>query len=373
MSRTVPVLLRPLVGPRAPRRPVRTHSRRRAARGAVWTLPLAVLLIHAAAVCAIDVLWPRLRDPEYGRRADRLRARVAEHPNRPLVVVLGSSRVANGVRPGAWEESRPGTPGDPVLFNAAALGAGPVVQLIFVRRLYADGFRPDVVLLEYWPPVLRQDGGQAELLRRQLHRLRWADRPVLRDYAPAATERWMVTSRVNVLSENRTSLLAQLDSQWLPKPRQHDGAWAELDGWGWLPGMDPAPDDAATRHKLTEHQRKVFAPVLAGCTIHPHSDRALREAVAVARAHGARVGFIYLPESVEFQGRYPADLERAAREHLTTLSRELAVPVIDTRNWMDERYLADGFHLSRAGAARFTARLGPAVAAAFPPEARRDR
>jgi hypothetical protein len=33
---------------------------------------------------------------------------------------------------------------------------------------------------------------------------------------------------------------------------------------------------------------------------------------------------------------------------------------------MDDRYLADGHHLSRAGAAAFTPRLGPAVAAAFP-------
>ena len=56
------------------------------------------------------------RDPEYGRRANRLRARVAEHPGRPLVLVVGSSRTAMGVCPSAWEDARPGSPHDPLLW-----------------------------------------------------------------------------------------------------------------------------------------------------------------------------------------------------------------------------------------------------------------
>jgi len=53
-------------------------------------------------------------------------------------------------------------------------------------------------------------------------------------------------------------------------------------------------------------------------------------------------------------------------ELTASLSRELNVPVIDARNWMDARYLADGFHLSRVGAAEFTRRLGARVVAEFP-------
>jgi hypothetical protein len=88
--------------------------------------------------------------------------------------------------------------------------------------------------------------------------------------------------------------------------------------------------------------------------------------VAVARAHGAVVGFTYLPESSEFRSWYPPAAERAAREHLATLSRELGVPVIDARTWMDDGVFVDGFHLSRIGASLFTRKLGPAVAEAFP-------
>ena len=63
-----------------------------------------------------------------------------------------------------------------------------------------------------------------------------------------------------------------------------------------------------------------------------------------------------------------AEADGARRlEARNRLSRELAVPVIDARDWVDERLFADGFHLSRAGAAAFTARLGPVIATTFPP------
>jgi hypothetical protein len=312
----------------------------------------------------VELAWPRLRDPEYGRRAERLRARVAEHPHRPLVLVVGSSRTAMGVRPSAWEEARPGSPNDPLLFNMATVGGGPIQELIAVQRVFDDGFRPAAVLIEYWPPVLRQDGEFGEAARADVRRFRRSDLPVVREYFPdpSVVEREMRAARLNVLVENRTRLQAQVDPELLPRGGRVDVGWVGLDRWGWLPGMDPHPDDAVARRKLTEHQRTHFASQLAGGSIHSDSDRALREAVAVARAHSARVRFVFLPESAEFQRRYPVELERAARAHLAGLSRELTVPVIDARDWMDERYLADGFHLSRVGAAAFTVRLGGAVA-----------
>jgi hypothetical protein len=285
------------------------------------------------------------------------------------VLVVGNSRSAQGVRPSAWEEARSGTPNDPLVFNLSAVGCGPVLQLILVRRALADGFRPAVVLLEYWPPFLRQDGAFGDVTRYDPRRYRWDDRAVLRDYypEPGAADRWMLASRVNIFTENRAGLSAQLDSDLQLRARRHDLGWSGLDDWGWLPGMDPHPDDVETRRKLTDSIRKNFGGQLSGCTIHPDSGRALRETVAVARAHGARVGFVYMPESPEFQSRYSPELEGSAREFLATLCRDLAVPVVDARDWMDERYLADGFHLSRTGAAVFTAKFGPAIAATFPP------
>jgi hypothetical protein len=342
------------------------RSRRRAARATIGAFAVAVAGLHLATACALDVVWPQLRDPEYGRRASALRERIAENPGRPLVLVVGSSRAAMGVKPAAWEVARPGTSRDPLLFNVSALGGGPITELLTVRRVFADGLRPTVVLLEYWPPLLRQDGEYSEATQMDLHRLRWGDLPVVQRYFPEADkiERWMCSARLNALTTFRTRLLTQADPEWVPKPGRLDVAWTDLDGWGWLPGM--APVGAAARQRLIAHQRPGVCARLNGWSVHPDADRALREAVATLRARGATVGLLYLPESSACRGWYPPEVERAAEVHLATLVRDLAVPVIDARRWMDDCDLADGYHLSRTGAAAFTQRLGPVVAATFP-------
>jgi hypothetical protein len=116
----------------------------------------AFLVIHAAAVVWMETVRTDLRDPEYGKRVARLNARVSEHPDRPLVVVLGSSRAAMGVRPPAWEEVA--ADGAPLLFNMARIGGGPLFELLTLRRLLADGVRPAAVVVEYWPPLLHEAG-----------------------------------------------------------------------------------------------------------------------------------------------------------------------------------------------------------------------
>ncbi|MBY0459122.1 MAG: hypothetical protein K2V38_17440, partial [Gemmataceae bacterium] len=315
---------------------------------------------------ALDAPWPHVRDPEYGMRRARLKARLREHPGRPLVLVVGSSRVCMGVKPDAWEAARPRAPNDPLLFNLGAVGAGPVAELIAVRRAVADGFRPAVVLLEYWPPVLRQDGrfGEPE---RVGSRLRCDDWPVVERYFPDPDRagRQMLADRVNPLAGNRDKWVPRFLPELLPARRHADAAWRELDGWGWLPGMDVAPDDEVNRGKLTAHHRPHFRDRFDGWTLHPTSDGALREAVSLARSHGARVGLVFLPEGAGFRAWYPPEVACAGREHLARLVAELGVDAIDARDWAGDGQLADGLHLSRAGAGPFTARLGREVGRVF--------
>ncbi|MBM3982064.1 MAG: hypothetical protein FJ304_17735 [Planctomycetes bacterium] len=324
------------------------------------------LALHLFALAALDAPWPGLRDPEHALRLTRLRARTAEHPARPVVVVVGTSRACMGVAPGAWEAARPGTAADPLLFNFSTVGAGPIQQLVTVRRLFADGARPAVVLLEYWPPVLRQDGRYDEQDRID-RRLRYDDLPVVRGYFsdPARAERLMLETRANPIYANRDRWTVRAIPTWLAPHLRADITWRGLDPWGYLPGPDVKPHDAATRQTFLDHYRADFRARFDGFAIHLNSDRALREAAAVARANGAQVGFLFLPESSEVRGWYTAEAEAAGRAHLAALARDLGAPVIDARQWVADNLLADGHHLSRVGANEFTPRLGAAVCAAF--------
>lgn len=352
--------------PGAPPAPPRTRSRRGARRALVAGAVL-VLAVNGLALLALSDA--RVRDPEYGRRATRLRDRVKENPTRPVVVVLGSSRTAMGVSPTEWEATRPNDPSrpDPLLFNMANLGGGPVMELMTLRRLYADGFRPNVVLIEYWPAFFHYEDGWAEPNRIVTDRLMECDRQLVRDYFPdpARTEAAMDARRLNPLFANRERLLMSAMPSWIPPVRRADAGWTGLDPWGWLPGYDLKPDQTDWRAQAVENCSKIYRPVFAKYRISPVADRAVREAVALARENGAAVGFVFLPESSEFRNLYPQRVTQRAGEHLSKLSRELNVPVIDCRDWMPDGSIVDGFHLSKVGAGEFTRKLGPAIAKTF--------
>jgi hypothetical protein len=343
-------------------------ARRRKARPTLLWFGVAALALNAV-VGAVSS-DARVRDPEYGRRMSQLSARLAENPGRPLVLVVGSSRAAMGVRPAEWEATRPADPARPdlLLFNAALLGSGPIMEQMVLRRAYADGFRPSVVLIEYWPPFLHNDGGWVETHRIARDRLMDVDRPLVRDYFPDAAriEREMDWKNRVPAFGHRERLLVQVAHRWVPPEKRTDWTWDDLDGWGWKPAPEFEPGLTSARAACHARCADIYNPLFAAYRVAPAADRAFRETVALARAHGAAVGFMYLPESTEFRKLYPERVERVAREHLAGLSRDLDVPVLDTRDWIDDALIMDGFHLTRPGAAAYTRKLGPAVAQMFP-------
>lgn len=356
--------LRLPLGKRVKPRVVASLAPRRKARTSIVWFAVCLVSLHLLAYFVIDVSGSNLRDPEYGRRLVHLKQRQAEHPNRPLVLVVGSSRASMGVRPDSWEEVRPGRPDDPLLFNMSLVGSGPLMELLCLRRLYADGIRPDVVILEYWPPFLREDGPYHEPARIDHARLSAVDLPLVREYwdDPADVERKMLHDRLNPLFETRHRLLSQLLPRWQPWDKRMEMAWGTLDGWGWLAGLDDAhPVNIAMRPVRVQHCEKIYRAQFQNFTIHPMADRAMRESVALARSHGAKVAFVWMPEASEFRSWMPAEVEQLAQRHLAGLRQELGIPLIDARFWMQDGDLVDGFHLSQRGAAEFTKRFGPAV------------
>ena len=121
------------------------NSRRRTGKYSraplLWGLAM-FLACQTAFAAALDCWYPELYDAEYARRLATLRTRQAEAPERPLFLVLGSSRTALAFRP----EILPPLPtrsGPPVLpFNFSHMGAGPLLNLVELRRLLADGVCP---------------------------------------------------------------------------------------------------------------------------------------------------------------------------------------------------------------------------------------
>src|SRR5262249_49861384 len=151
------------------------------------------------------------------------------------------SRPANDFSPtdlGDWQpRGRPA----PVVFNVATLGAGPVRQLLTLRRVLAEGIRPDWVLAEAWPAFWTQEGPYREESAIMLSDMHLSALPVL---APLYRYGWDGFTRVcaQTLSavHNRTVVLNQYAPLLVPRATESEVIlgrlhWQTLDDWGWLP------------------------------------------------------------------------------------------------------------------------------------------
>ncbi len=341
---------------------VRTGAKRRRSLRALAGFLVALVGLNAALAMILEAGPADLRDPEYGLRLRALRERRREHPQRGLTVVLGSSRTAMGVRPDVYEATLDDPADAPMLFNMSMAGAGPVLQLMTLERLLIDGVRPDAVLLEFWPALLRGDGSYREDLRVNAERLRTADGPVVDGFFsdPEATRTRMRRSRVLPVWYHRREFLDRHWPEAVPWNERTDGAWAPLDGWGWLPGRKTVTAEQTERGwpKVAEF----YGPLFQGYEVAPFADRALRTCLARCRELGIAVSLLALPESARFRTLMTADAIRLSDEYRQRLQRECGVPLIDGRGWADDGALPDGFHLMQDGATRFTQELAGRVA-----------
>ena len=356
-------LFRPRGWSTTPAPVLRRWPSRRRARTAVLLFTALAVLGNFGFGWLLDYGPPRYRDPEYGKRYSRFLARSREHPGHPVVAVIGSSRVAMGVRPSVLE---PLEPHQPLLINLSLAGSGPVMELMTLRRLLADGVKPDAVLFEYWPAFLREDGGYHEDARIDVSRLRPVDVPTVREFYrdPVGTERRMSELRICPMFSHRKPLMNQMCASWMPYCWRTDALFEKIDPWGWLPGREEVTPEQ--RVHAMEAVGNYYKPLFAQYEVSEVADRALRQAVAECRAANIPVALVYLPESAGFRAFMPPEAVRRADEHLAKVLADLNVPLIDCRGWVPDDDLPDGFHLTQSGAAAYTKKLAPAVISTFP-------
>ena len=133
-------------------------------REVLWFLA-GFAICQAILAVAVEAWLDRVRDPEFAAKVERLRARRVEQPDRPLILVLGSSRAEFGLY--SDDLSATAGPSSPLIFNFAVGGCGPLLQQVFLERLLKEGLRPDFVFVEV-PPLLlvswHRSAGEEKLL-----------------------------------------------------------------------------------------------------------------------------------------------------------------------------------------------------------------
>ena len=332
---------------------------------------VVVLLQLGLGIAAEWVLY--LKDPGYADKERKLARLAAETPGAPTVEMLGSSRACAGFEAGrVRDQLAPVVGRKAVAFNFGIPASGPVTHLVYLRRLLADGHRPDLLLLEVLPPMLADippavDAAPAPNEARFLFgdRLRRAEAETVIAYGfPADTvrSRWRQSVLVPWYAL-RLPLLGRVAPSALPWHLRFD--WSRTgDEFGWA----APPLLTVTREQYEEGLTRAigeYRDILAD--LHPNGGaaRGLADLLALCREQQLPVKLVLMPEAVEFRALYPPEAVVRVDQFLTRLCQAYGCERVDAREWLPDSAFADGHHLLKPGAAAFTDRLTQDVIVPF--------
>lgn len=334
----------------------RTDSRRRARASVLWTLlAFVVLQLGLGALLQSGVITPR-DSTAFTYRALRLRERLERRDERPfLAVMFGSSRVRNGWQAGVVEKSLvPWVDRKPLVYNFGVVGGGHIYSYYSLERLMAEGIRPDLVLIEMFPPFLAQ---QAITELQWFGDREWSAqvsdeglRSDVQDFSQPWWETWLIPWYTY-----RFYLLNVIAPELLPAHLRGNDL-KHADDFGWVANWAPPQTQQSV-----EHVRTQFASHFAGFRLGGPSVQSLRRAIDLCERNGIRVALVLLPEASEMRGWYSADMENQVERFMNHLRNETSVTIADAREWINDEEFSDANHLRASGAAAFTERFAREV------------
>lgn len=336
-------------------------------RAVSWCLLIFALSQLALWAC-LECRFPELHDPLYGIRLQSLQARLAESPRAPLVLLLGSSRVKYGLWPTAMHvRGRDGEP-PPLIYNFGVNGAGSIRELMYFRRLLADGIRPDWLLIETWPPLWAESGFFAEskmlVGEDELH---WRDIPLVCRYfrrQPTILLRGLQKSLAPIFSYRGRLMEAAvrplLANVQLDELRRNRRDWLPADESGWFPLTWGAATEEERRRAVARGAEQV-KPLLDPLRIDPRSDTALRELLQDCQARGVHAVLVLMPEHSQTRAWYSPKARTLMSDYLDRVGREYNLPLVDTREWVGDEDFVDYCHIKERGARPFSERFGREV------------
>ena len=306
----------------------------------VWGLAV-FLALNVGLSLGILMAWPELRDPIYHQKAGPLKARTVAVEPRPLTLLaLGTSRMEAGLQARILEDATKVELGQPlVAYNFAAGGAGPMMRLIFLRRLLAEGVRPDLVLLEVFPPTLTRHSETYEFGRIPGTRLSMEELDIIRRFQGPIEEAqtsWSMSWLVPWY-QHRLTLRTWLTPSAISKQGPGDLRSA-ADSWGHRRNPDLIMTPAQQREALAKARQQYKVRVLGKrFELSDKLTAAYREILAVCREEGITAILVCMPEGPAFQSWYPTGAWEQVEEFLLGLNQEFGVAVVNCRDWCAKR------------------------------------
>ncbi|HUY35334.1 MAG TPA: hypothetical protein VMV69_21495 [Pirellulales bacterium] len=336
---------------------MRILSHRRPAR------PAAALAWGAGAFAGVQIVlavglltwWPCMRDPWYGDKLCQLRRLIAAAPDRPRLVMLGSSRTLNGFN-AALVQKRLADAGDvpATVYNFGLPGASSVAELVVLRRLLADGVRPELLLVEVSPSFMTHP---LDLAMFPADHLWQRELPLLADYledGEALCSQWW-RGRWIPCHTHREAILYSICRTMVAK--ESFGPWFKtFDPAGWE-RFDAQGFDSDFRRRALETTRRELT---RGLTVGRVSDvcrGALTRLAATCRGEGIALLLILPPVEEAFRSGKATATESETYALLDQIRDEYAATIVDARDWLADEDIFDSYHVLDEGAGTLSERL----------------
>jgi hypothetical protein len=333
------------------------HRRRKqiARRLLVW-VAFWYVLGQLAMFAWIDEKWPLERTRVEREKWKQLHERLAEAPDRPLVLMLGSSRADWAFQAGRLN-GLPAPDGRPLLaYNLAVPTTGPMHEALYLNDLLAEGIRPRLLLVEFVYTHLNKS--QRGLLSEEHFTMpQWLSGHQALFLRPYYSQKrrllihWL-ESRLAPWYGFRCDMHEYLKGRRALKPL--DPQAQPTDAWGWRRLSDD-PGGPELRAWRRMGAVTMYGESMRRFRLGAGPVRAMRDTLARCRREQIPVALVRLPVTKEFYELIPAE----GRKELDNLFAELSngVHVIDASGWLPNEDFHDGHHVLKSGADKFTTRM----------------
>ncbi|MHB1425674.1 MAG: hypothetical protein ACYC3I_21100 [Gemmataceae bacterium] len=335
----------------------RLRRMKRGAHTLLWWLPLWYILGQLVLLAWIDERWEFERTRVEHEKWKQLHERLAEAPDRPLVLMLGSSRSDWAFQAGRLS-GQPGPDGRPLLaYNLAVPTTGPLHEALYLNDLLSEGIRPRLLLVEFVTTHLNQS--QRGLLSEEHFTMaQWlSGHQVLFMQPYFSNKRRMLTgwleSRLASWYAYRCAVHDHLQGHHsLTNP--YDQQAQPMDEWGCRLLYND-PNTPQFRVMRWAGAAKMYGESLKHFRLGPGPVQAMRDVLDRCRREQIPVALVRMPVTKEFHELFPAQ----ARADLDNLFAELSegVFVIDASDWLSKKDFDDGHHVRRVGASKYTTRM----------------
>lgn len=325
----------------------------------------------------MDENWELERTVTERHKLKLLHERVAEFPDRPLVLMLGSSRMDQAFQSGRLSGQQ-GPDGRPlVAFNMGVPTVGGMHQMMYLHDLLAEGIRPRLLLVEFVSThlVRSQRGLQSEEHFTVPPWIGFHQLYFLQRYFTNRRRAWTewFESRLAPWYGYRWWIHEHLEGLHSCPEREFDQSRRPIDPFGWRL-LRVLPNTAGAHAVRWAIAYNMYGQTLKHFQVGAKPAQALHDLFDCCRREKIPVALVLPPVSKAFRDLFCPEGQAEIDNYVADLKSRYNLEIIDATDWLEDEDFDDGHHTMLQGASKFTTRLIPEVhkllASTEPPQQR---